>query len=71
MQQKVIDSFINNFQLSQTELNLLYGDAPVTSELFILLDKIQQIHSDCRLLSQLGHQTLALDIIEQITLFHV
>lgn len=67
-------AYTENFQLSQQELIALYGttsDAPVTLELFQVLDRMQQITSNCRLLSQLGQQTLALDIIEQMTLYQV
>lgn len=74
LQEKLTKAYTENFQLSQQELISLYGntsDAPVTLELFEVLDRIQQITSSCRILSQLGQQTLALDIIEQMTLYQV
>lgn len=72
LQEKIINAFIECFQLSQNELTALYGkttDAPISSDLFKILDKVQQIQNDCRLLTQLGHQRLAVDIMEQVTLY--
>lgn len=71
MQQKVVSAVIEKFQLSPDELTSLHGktrDGPVTQELFTVLDRVHQIHSDCRILIQSGHQTVALDIMEQMTM---
>lgn len=55
------------------DLTALYGDPkkrdnPVTLDTFKTLDKVQQIHNNCKVLMQAGLQTLALDIMEQMTL---
>jgi hypothetical protein len=73
MQQQITSAFLNSFQLTPDELVALHGnkqkrDAPLTNEIFSALDHIQKIHSDCKILMQSGHQTLALDIMEQMTL---
>lgn len=46
-------------------------DLPITNDIFTALDKVQKIHNDCKILMQSGHQTLALDIMEQMTLNQV
>jgi hypothetical protein len=76
MQQQITSAFLNSFQLTPDELVALHGnkqkrDAPLTNEIFSALDHIQKIHSDCKILMQSGHQTLALDIMEQMTLHQV
>ncbi|KAF5304114.1 hypothetical protein FQA39_LY01899 [Lamprigera yunnana] len=73
MQQKITSAFINKFVLTQEELVILHGnkqkrDLSVFPELFVVLDKVQQIHNDCKVLMQSGHQTFALDVMEQMTL---
>ncbi|XP_022916394.1 conserved oligomeric Golgi complex subunit 6 [Onthophagus taurus] len=73
MQTKVIYAFLEKFQLNQDEITALHGnkhrkDLPITLDIFAALDKVQKIHNDCRILMQSGHQTLALDVMEQMTL---
>ncbi|XP_017780068.1 PREDICTED: conserved oligomeric Golgi complex subunit 6 [Nicrophorus vespilloides] len=73
MQIQVATAFINKFQLTQDELVALHGsktrkDSTVTMDIFKALDKVQTIHANCKLLMQSGHQTLASDIMEQMTL---
>ncbi|XP_062131457.1 conserved oligomeric Golgi complex subunit 6 [Drosophila sulfurigaster albostrigata] len=69
--QQIAQAFLARFQLSVPEHQLLYGnvkDAPIVPEFFKVLDRVQSIHSDCRLLMQCGYQTAALDIMEEMTL---
>ncbi|XP_053675428.1 conserved oligomeric Golgi complex subunit 6 [Anopheles nili] len=71
VQQKVAGGFLSRFQLSVVEHQMLYGtkrDAPITAEFFQVLDRVQRIHADCRTLMQSGYQTVALDIMEEMTL---
>ncbi|XP_049291517.1 conserved oligomeric Golgi complex subunit 6-like [Anopheles funestus] len=71
IQQKIASGFLSRFQLAVTEHQMLYGtkrDAPITTEFFQVLDRVQQIHADCRTLMQCGYQTVALDIMEEMTL---
>lgn len=68
---QIAESFLNKFQLTVQEHQLLYGvnrEDPITKDFFKILDRVQQIHSDCRILMQSGHQTAALDIMEEMTL---
>ncbi|KAH8307738.1 hypothetical protein KR044_011752 [Drosophila immigrans] len=69
--QQIAQAFLARFQLSVPEHQLLYGnakDAPIVADFFKVLDRVQSIHSDCRLLMQCGYQTAALDIMEEMTL---
>ncbi|KAI4471260.1 component of oligomeric golgi complex 6 [Holotrichia oblita] len=73
MQTEVVTAFLDTFQLSSDEINALHGskirkDTPITNDIFIALDKVQKISNNCKLLMQYGHQTLGLDIMEQMTL---
>lgn len=69
-------AFIDKFQLTPEELVSLHGnklqrDLQVTPDIFDALDKVQRIHQDCKILMQCGYQTIALDIMEQMTLHTV
>ncbi|XP_017147045.1 conserved oligomeric Golgi complex subunit 6 [Drosophila miranda] len=69
--QQIAQAFLARFQLTVPEHQLLYGsakDAPIVADFFRVLDRVQSIHSDCRLLMQCGYQTAALDIMEEMTL---
>lgn len=73
LKQDVVKAFLTTFQLSQDELESLHGqkqnrNSPITKHFFSSLDKVQIIHGNCKILMQNGHQTLALDIMEQMTL---
>ncbi|XP_001599436.1 conserved oligomeric Golgi complex subunit 6 [Nasonia vitripennis] len=71
MQQEIANAFIKRFQLNADELAVLHGssrEAPITEEFFIVINRVQEIHSSCRILMQSGHQTLALDIMQRMTL---
>ncbi|ENN78048.1 hypothetical protein YQE_05485, partial [Dendroctonus ponderosae] len=71
--QDVTRSFLQKFQLQPEDLVALYGDAkkldrPITFDTFRALAKVQEIHGNCKVLMQAGLQTLALDIMEQMTM---
>lgn len=69
--QEITSSFLTQFRLSVEEHQSLYGsprDAPITMDFFKVLDRIQSIHSECRILMQSNCQTAALDIMEEMTL---
>lgn len=71
VQQKLACGFLSRFQLSIAEHQMLYGskrDAPIAADFFQVLDRVQCIHTDCRTLMQNGYQTVALDIMEEMTL---
>lgn len=76
IQIQVSSAFINKFQLTENDLVALHGsknnkDITITNEIFSALDKVQKIHNDCKILMQSGHQTLALDVMEEMTLHQV
>ncbi|KAE8748586.1 hypothetical protein FOCC_FOCC004597 [Frankliniella occidentalis] len=71
MEQEVASAFLERYQLSPAELTVLHGstrDSPITPVFFTALQRAQTIHSDCRVLMQSGFQTVALDIMEQMSL---
>ncbi|PNF41222.1 Conserved oligomeric Golgi complex subunit 6 [Cryptotermes secundus] len=72
MQQEVAGAFLRSFQLSSAEQAVLHGssrEAEITDEFFTVLDRVQSIHSNGRMLMQSGHQTAALEIMEQMALY--
>lgn len=70
VRQEITSAFLSQFRLSVEEHQHLYGsrDAPITSDFFDVLERIQAIHADCRILMQSNCQTAALDIMEEMTL---
>ncbi|XP_063226124.1 conserved oligomeric Golgi complex subunit 6 isoform X2 [Bacillus rossius redtenbacheri] len=72
LQQEVVSAFLRSFQLTPAEQVALRGvsrDAAITHEFFVVLERVKKIHTDCRTLMQSGHQTAALDIMEQMSLY--
>lgn len=68
---EVANKLLAHFQLSPADHQILYGqtrDEKISSEFFRVLDHVQTIHNECRLLLQNGYETLALDIMEEMTL---
>lgn len=66
-QQQIATKFLDRFQLKPDEHKALYDkQATVMPEFFDILTRVQQIHSDCRILMQSGYQTAALDIMEEM-----
>ncbi|XP_061400539.1 conserved oligomeric Golgi complex subunit 6 [Musca vetustissima] len=68
---QIAEAFLGRFQLSVPEHQMLYGtskDTPIVPEFFDVLDRVQSIHSECRVLMQCGYQTAASDIMEEMTL---
>ena len=67
----VASKLLSHFQLSPADHQILYGqtrDEKITADFFRVLDQVQSIHNECRLLMQNGYETLALDIMEEMTL---
>lgn len=71
MQHAVAIAFIHRFQLARHEISILHGhtrDEIITDEFFNVVNRIQLIHSSCRILMQSGYQTLGLDVMQRMTL---
>ncbi|CAG9822334.1 unnamed protein product [Phaedon cochleariae] len=71
-EQKILDALIGRFQLSPEDISVFQGSKKeflMTNDIFAVLDKVQGIHDECKILMQYGLQTLALDIMEQMTLY--
>ena len=55
LRKEISGVFLNRFELSIEEHQILYGqnrDDPITNDFFIVLDRVQIIHNDCRVLMQ-------------------
>lgn len=68
---EVANKLLAHFQLSPIDHQILYGqtrDEKITADFFRVLDHVQTIHTDCRMLMQNGYETLAQDIMEECTL---
>jgi hypothetical protein len=72
MEQKysLITAFNDRFQLSNDEINALCSkkDNFLHKDFFKVLEKVQKIHADCKLLLRTNQQTLGLEIMEQMSL---
>lgn len=68
MEQEIAKSFLRSFQLSAEEIAAL-RESNITESFFSALDRVQTIHNNCRVLLQSGHQTSALDIMDQMALY--
>lgn len=71
MNHEIVEVFISKFQLSRQEISILHGqarDEPITEEFFNVLNRLQAIHSSCRIFMQSGYQTLGLDVMQRMTL---
>lgn len=71
VRQEITAAFLSKFRLNVDEHQHLYGaarDSPITQSFFDVLERIQAIHSECRILMQSNCQTAALDIMEEMTL---
>ncbi|XP_026461310.1 LOW QUALITY PROTEIN: conserved oligomeric Golgi complex subunit 6-like [Ctenocephalides felis] len=70
-QRCVAEAFVKQFQLSQEELDRIYGsgknEMPIDDNFFKILDRIKQIRNECRSLSQFGFKVIS-DIIDQMTI---
>uniref|UniRef100_A0A8D8RQM6 Conserved oligomeric Golgi complex subunit 6 n=1 Tax=Cacopsylla melanoneura TaxID=428564 RepID=A0A8D8RQM6_9HEMI len=69
MKQKISEAFIREFQLTETELNILRNSNEISMSFFNVLDRVETINQSCKLLMQGGHETCALDIQQQMTLY--
>lgn len=68
--QQVSDSIIERFKLESAEVAALRG-SNVSSGMFDALKRAEEIHGNCKLLVQAGFQTLAQDIMDQMSLYQV
>uniref|UniRef100_A0A6M2DF22 Conserved oligomeric Golgi complex subunit 6 n=1 Tax=Xenopsylla cheopis TaxID=163159 RepID=A0A6M2DF22_XENCH len=72
-QQCVAKAFVEKFQLTQEQLDRIYGSSKtdlakgIDDAFFNILDRIKQIRNECRSLAQLG-LNITSDIIEQMTI---
>nr|CAG4650862.1 EOG090X03SX [Simocephalus serrulatus] len=67
LEHHVATKMIEAFQLTPSEVAELQSfDRPITPEFFTALRKSKQIHQQCKLILQSGHQPTAFEIIEQM-----
>ena len=70
MEEGIANAFLKSFQLSKVELIAL-REANIKEDFFDVLERVQEIHKNCLSLMQCGHQTSALDIMDQMALYQV
>lgn len=68
--QQISDSIIERFKLDSAEVAALRG-SNVSSAMFAALKRAEEIQGNCKLLVQAGFQTLAQDIMDQMSLYQV
>lgn len=67
----IANAFISHFQLTPMENATLHGvtrDTPITEDFFSVLEKVDNLHNQCKSLIHSGFETAALDIMEKISL---
>ncbi|KAL9029509.1 MAG: hypothetical protein Q9196_002263 [Gyalolechia fulgens] len=63
---QLLDAFNKHFVLSEEELRVLTAAAePIDEHFFVILSRVKQIHSDCRVLLGSENQRLGLELMEQ------
>ncbi|PRP86553.1 Component of oligomeric golgi complex 6 [Planoprotostelium fungivorum] len=66
-QLEIAKEFLKRFQLTQEEQELLKGPV-VDASFFQLLDRVAQIHTDCKILLRTQHQTAGLEVMDMMIL---
>ena len=67
MKTKVVDAFLDKFELKQDELNLLssrHGNGNIGDEFFKVMEKVKGIHENCKCLLRTSQQRAGLEIME-------
>jgi len=62
-QLEIASGFLKRFQLTNEEQEILKGPT-VDSDFFKLLDRVAQIHADCKVLLRTQHQTAGLEVMD-------
>lgn len=70
MQRLILSRFMQKFQLSKEETEIL-KQQEVTNEFFLAMEKTQTVYNDCKYLLESGNKTAALSIMEQMSLLQV
>lgn len=70
MQQIILSKFIEKFQLTREETEIL-KQTDVSNEFFLVLEKTHTIHDNCKYLLESGNQVAALSIMEQMSSLQV
>ena len=67
---KIADKFISKFQLRNDEINYLCGKNEQTlhPEFFNALQKVRDIHENCKILLRTNQQTAGLEIMDQMAM---
>ncbi|CAH1781027.1 unnamed protein product, partial [Owenia fusiformis] len=70
MRSEVADAFLAKFQLKPEEVKVLRGtrDGSLHQNFFTSLDRVKQIHNDCKVLLRTNQQTAGLEIMETMAL---
>ncbi|XP_038050783.1 conserved oligomeric Golgi complex subunit 6-like isoform X2 [Patiria miniata] len=70
MRANVTDAFLEKFQLTTNEVMALRGprNGQLLQEFFAALERVKQIHNDCKILLRTNQQTAGLEIMESMAL---
>ncbi|XP_077987894.1 conserved oligomeric Golgi complex subunit 6-like [Glandiceps talaboti] len=70
MRAEVADAFLNKFQLKSEEVKVLRGtrDGRLHEDFFKAMERVKQIHNDCKVLLRTNQQTAGLEIMETMAL---
>lgn len=70
LRSEVAEAFLDKFQLKPEEAKIFRGarDGNIHPEFFNVLEKVQGIHNDVKVLLRTNHQTAGLEIMEQMAL---
>lgn len=74
IKESVVTALLKKFQISEEEIAFLQGENGnvfLTYEIFSILDKIENIHKECKTLMESGLQNLGLGLMEQIKQYQV
>ncbi len=69
MKAKVVDAFLSKFELTQEERLLLSGSGNgIDDKFFDTIDRVKQIHEDCKVLLRTSQQRAGLEIMESMAM---
>jgi len=72
MKSKVVASFLNKFELTPSELQVLTGSGRgngfIGEDFFKAMERVKQIHEDCKILLRTSQQRAGLEIMESMAM---
>ena len=66
VQRAVLDTFLSRYQLTEAETNALSGKTEMNEEFFNALDRVRDIHENCKSLLRSNQQQAGLSVMESM-----